>query len=368
MKIINRLLISFIFLTVFCSCQSTRVYIKEHEEFYQDDVLVEDKASVTKYDYKDSDCQKFQKKTVQSEEITHTYNVADLYKVVSSEKDSDVVHMFWVDSKRTEKSKTEKFNFKLVEANLKNNKLSDFNIIGKREATLKNGKISGKKGSKFKKDDEALYKDVVANLEEQVKKLSDEDDVSENTSQNITRKNYSERIQINSTPNGSYIFYTIAGKPFVIAGAATWNVLRCAGYSVINFLGGYAAVTSSGDAVFWKLPSYSKSKDKAYEAKEANKIKYYPEYHLPFTNNHIIVDKYEKNINVENLTAEGREQIEVAEHMEYDNTMSVKRSSKADAASTAATGGLIGTVVTIPVSVTSWVGGAVFGIAAQLQN
>lgn len=367
MKILNRIFIGLVFAAIFCSCQSTRVYIKEHEEFYEDNVLIEDKASVIKYDYKDADCQKFQKKKVMSEEIKHTYNVSDTYNVVSQEKDKEVVHLFLVDSKKTAKSKKENFNFKLVEAERQNESLSNLNVIGTREAKFKKGKFSKKKGKKFKKTDEALFKKVVADLEDQIKN-KDSDDISENTSQNITRKNYSERIQINSTPNGSYIFYTIAGKPFVIAGAATWNVLRCAGYSVINFLGGYAAVTSSGDAVFWKLPSYSKSKDKAYEAKEANKIKYYPEYHLPFTNNHIIVDKYEKNINVENLTAEGREQIEVAEHMEYDNTMSVKRSSKADAASTAATGGLIGTVVTIPVSVTSWVGGAVFGIAAQLQN
>ena len=368
MKLFNRIILPLVFAAIFCSCQSTRVYIKEHEEFYQDDILIEDKASVTKYDYKDADCQKFQKKKVMSEEISHTYNVSDTYNVVSTEKDKEIVHAFLVDSKKTEKSKKENFNFKLVEAERQNEKLTNINVIGTREAKFKKGKFSKKKGRKFKKPDEALFKNVVANLENQIKNKDSDDDISEQTSQNITRKNYSERIQINSKPNGSYIFYTIAGKPFVIIGAATWNVVRCAGYSVINFLGGYAAVTSNGNAVYWKLPSYSKSKDKAYLAKEANKIKYYPEYHLPFTNNHIIVDKYEKNINVENLTAEGREQIEVAEHMEYDNTMSVKRSSKADAASTAATGGLIGTVVTIPVSVTSWVGGAVFGIAAQLQD
>ena len=169
-----------------------------------------------------------------------------------------------------------------------------------------------------------------------------------------------------SKTNGKYVAYTFLGKPFVLIGASAWNVIKCGGYAIINFFGGWSFVHGSSDP-FWLMPSYSESKNTAAAAKEANRIKYYPEYHIPLTNNHISVDKYNRKVEVEMLFAEGSEQITAVEHHEYDNTMSVSLSAKTDAVSTAATAGLVGTVITIPVSGASWVFGAIAGFAEQMR-
>ncbi len=180
-------------------------------------------------------------------------------------------------------------------------------------------------------------------------------------------ENVTERVTVISTSNTNYILYSFLGKPLVIAGATVWNILKCAGYALINFGGGYNLTTGKGDSL-WKLPSFKDSQEKAAIAREENRIKYYPEYHIPFTDNKIIVDKYDKNIEVEKLVGEDAEQITAVEHQEYDNSMSVSLSAKADAASTAATANLVGTVVTIPVSVVTWVAGAAYGIYDTFSN
>lgn len=61
------------------------------------------------------------------------------------------------------------------------------------------------------------------------------------------------------------------------------------------------------------------------------------------------------------------EEIVPVESYEVDNSLSVKRSAAADAASTAAITGLIGTVITIPISAISWVGGIVAGVAVNFM-
>ena len=181
-----------------------------------------------------------------------------------------------------------------------------------------------------------------------------------------------ERVTVKSTPNKNFIVYSIIGKPFVIAGSSVWNLVKCAGYALINFGGGYNMASGkssfNSDAKVWFLPSASKAKEKAREAKAANGISYYPEYHLPFTDNHITVEKFDRDINVK-TTADGMaETITPIETFEYDNTISVSRSAKADAASTAATADLIGTVVTIPVSVGTWVTGFAAGIYGRAKG
>ena len=173
----------------------------------------------------------------------------------------------------------------------------------------------------------------------------------------------SERVRVESTPDVGFILYSFLGKPFVIVGASAWNALRCAGYALYNFSGGYSAVVY-GDA-YWKMPDYRKSKETAAAAREANRIKHYPEYHIPFTSNVITVDRFDKDVSVLSL-ADGEEIIPV-ETQVLGNKMSVSRSAAADAASTAAVAGLVGTVVTIPVSVLTWIGGAVVGVMAQMD-
>ena len=220
-------------------------------------------------------------------------------------------------------------------------------------------------GSTFSGQDLELFEKVSQLVISQVQK-----DLNENEDDKSIKKrteNVTERVTVISTSNTNYILYSFLGKPLVIAGATAWNILTCAGYALINFGGGYNLTTGKGDSL-WKLPSFKDSQEKAAIAREENRIKYYPEYHIPFTDNKIIVDKYDKNIEVEKLMGEDAEQITAVEHQEYDNSMSVSLSAKADAASTAATANLVGTVVTIPVSVVTWVAGAAYGIYDTFSN
>ena len=135
--------------------------------------------------------------------------------------------------------------------------------------------------------------------------------------------------------------------------------------------GGYNFATgnkSSTTESAWLHPSYKKSKEKATAAKEANRIKHYPEYHKAFTNNHIEVDTYNQIAGAESSSISDSEKIYAIQHSEFDNTMSVSLSSKSDAASTAATANIIGTAVTIPISVVTWVGGAAIGLVGGISK
>lgn len=198
---------------------------------------------------------------------------------------------------------------------------------------------------------------------------------AETTEENSATKTRSEicveKVTVHSTVDSGYLAYSFLGKPFVILGATTWNILKCFGYAFINFGGGYNFATgnySSNNDSAWMLPSYKKSKEKAAVAKEANRIKHYPEYHKAFTNNHIEVDTYNQIAGAESSRLSDSEKIYAVQHSEFDNTMSVSLSSKANAASTAATANIIGTAVTIPISAITWVGGAAIGICGSISK
>lgn len=200
-------------------------------------------------------------------------------------------------------------------------------------------------------------------------------ELAETTEENSATKTRSEicveKVTVHSTVDSGYLAYSFLGKPFVILGATTWNILKCFGYAFINFGGGYNFATgnySSNNDSAWMLPSYKKSKEKAAVAKEANRIKHYPEYHKAFTNNHIEVDTYNQIAGAESSRLSDSEKIYAVQHSEFDNTMSVSLSSKADAASTAATANIIGTAVTIPISAITWVGGAAIGICGSISK
>lgn len=200
-------------------------------------------------------------------------------------------------------------------------------------------------------------------------------ELAETTEENSATKTRSEicveKVTVHSTVDSGYLAYSFLGKPFVILGATTWNILKCFGYAFINFGGGYNFATgnySSNNDSVWMLPSYKKSKEKATAAKEANRIKHYPKYHKAFTNNHIEVDTYNQIAGAESSRLSDSEKIYAIQHSEFDNTMSVSLSSKADAASTAATANIIGTAVTIPISAITWVGGAAIGICGSISK
>ncbi len=200
-------------------------------------------------------------------------------------------------------------------------------------------------------------------------------ELAETTEENSATKTRSEicveKVTVHSTVDSGYLAYSFLGKPFVILGATTWNILKCFGYAFINFGGGYNFATgnySSNNDSVWMLPSYKKSKEKASVAKEINRIKHYPEYHKAFTNNHIEVDTYNQMSGAESSSISDSEKIYAIQHSEFDNTMSVSLSSKSDAASTAATANIIGTAVTIPISAITWVGGAAIGICGSISK
>lgn len=361
---------------LFCSCETTKVYIKTSQQLYEDDFLVEETSTLVRFDYKEEDGKTVEEKTEMGSFSKHYYDIPDNYIYISNDSPT-IIHRINVEKEKDLSSaeNDEKVVFSLikeeidVEADIEKTRL-----LGKRTMSIKNGEIVMSSsdsnqvqftGSTFSGQDLELFEKVSQLVISQVQK-----DLNENEDDKSIRKrteNVTERVTVISTSNTNYILYSFLGKPLVIAGATAWNVLKCAGYALINFGGGYNLTTGKGDSL-WKLPSFKDSQEKAAIAREENRIKYYPEYHIPFTDNKIIVDKYDKNIEVEKLVGEDAEQITAVEHQEYDNSMSVSLSAKADAASTAATANLVGTVVTIPVSVVTWVAGAAYGIYDTFSN
>ena len=93
----------------------------------------------------------------------------------------------------------------------------------------------------------------------------------------------------------------------------------------------------------------------------------FPEYHLPFTNNHITIEKIDSEVSNAFSDAE-TVKIVAQEKQEYDNTIKVGRSAAADAYSTASTVGYVGTAVTIPVSAVTWVAGVAAGVAEAVAG
>lgn len=381
MRKIAHLLSVFLLIIVFCSCQSTRVYVHSKEQVFENNSLVEERTNVTRLDYEDEACEVFQKKTEKSSSVKRYYDLSSVYNVVENTEDNSktLIHFYTAEKTKKSKSEYEDVVFSLIESDIKKaNKDMTLTVLGQKLVRLKTQDLSSsddipltpsvKKGDKFSSDDEQLFLTAYGKFVEIIKASQSDEGIASNAK--IRTENSTEKIKVLSTPNSKYILYSAAGKPFVVAGASLWNALKCFGYAVINFSGGYNLMTgnSSNGATLWVLPDFNKAKEKAATAKEANRIKYYPEYHLPFTNNHIIVDKYNREIEIEQLVGEDAENITAIEHYEYDNTMSVSLSAKADAQSTAATAGLVGTIVTIPVSVVTWVAGAAYGIYSDLSN
>lgn len=348
-----------------CSCMSTREYIKTQKTLYEDDIAVEESYELTR----DS-------KVIESKSKKF-YDLADVCADVESNETTLTMRTFTAVKETDSKSSDDSVTFSLMEykADKATNEIQSF-VLGTKAVKVKNGKVAsttdpnGKThraitGDTFSDDMEQFFNENLDNLVNYMF-AQNESNEEESTTATQDKKRQeittAEKVVVESVPNGNYIFYSIVGKPFVILGVTTWNLIKCAGYACVNFVGGYNAVSGKSDSLIWMMPSYKKSKAKAAAAKEANKIEHYPEYHLPFTNNHITVEKYDRDISVLTLADENAEEIVPIERYEYDNTMSVERSASADAASTAAVAGVIGTAVTIPVSAVTWVGGAASGI------
>lgn len=195
----------------------------------------------------------------------------------------------------------------------------------------------------------------------EAKKISSAKTSESEDSGKIRNETYVEKVTVTSKTNGKYVAYSFLGKPFVILGASAWNLIKCTGYAFINFAGGYNTVTNG--EFFWKMPDTKGAKEKAAEARKNNGIAYYPEYHKAFTDNTIEVYSFkQKTDNNFSVLAENTVKVYDEQHTTYDNSISVSMSAAADANATAAVVGLAGTIVTVPVSAVTFVGGAVAGV------
>ena len=172
----------------------------------------------------------------------------------------------------------------------------------------------------------------------------------------------SEKVTVKSKLNVGYVLYTFLGKPFVVVGATVYNLTKCAAFATVNFIGGYLSIAHSENGLVWMMPDVKKAKQNAALARENNGIKYYPEYHKAFTNNHIAVEAFSNTID------QNGNVVNTKQSYSYDNSISVKRSISADANATASVIGVAGTALTIPVSAVTWVGGAVFGMYSVIAN
>lgn len=381
------LLFSLLLFTL-CSCGSTKEYIKAQRTLYEDDVVIEESYQLMQDD-----------KIIESSS-KRFYDLDEVWSAVEEDDTKLTMKAFTAVKETSSKSSDEQVTFSLMEyqADKATEEIKTL-VLGSKTVKVRNGKAvtptanssSDESDSEESSSDKSSQKTTSDSFGAEMEKVFNENlnaflayifDSSENASETsdsaqtesaskdkkIQEVSTSEKVIVESEPNKKYILYTFAGKPFVLAGVTAWNLVKCGGYALINFSGGYNAATGNASGAYWKLPSYKKSKEKAAAAKEANKIQYYPEYHVPLTNNHIVVEKYDRDISVRSLAGGDSEEIVPIERYEYDNTMSVERSASKDAASTAAVAGLVGTAVTIPVSVLSWVGGAAAGIYMQTQK
>ncbi len=320
-KLLKNIVIFFnLFPLLFISCVSTKVYETRTARVFQDDVLIVEEVNTLKNG---------KKKSFDS----------TIYRYVDfDDEDGDAIHAVL---ERKIKNKSEKTSISIYE-----NK----ELIETKEFKSKKGKIK-----RFKKNSE----------NEQLMKLA-YDAMNEEKIQDKGKwisKVTTERVSVESTPNMKFVAYSFLGKPFVILGSSVWNLVKCVGYGCINFFGGYTTVTDRN--FLWVTPDIAGSKKKYQEQRVKNTI-VYPEYHVPFTDNKIAVKKM--NTEVSNIFKENNTvKVLSEEEFVYDNTLSVKKSASADAALTASVVGVVGSVVSVPISGVTWLGGAVYGIYDKIK-
>ncbi len=306
----------FFLLPILCiSCVSTKVYETRTAQVFQDDVLIVEEVNSLKNGKRKS------------------YD-STIYRYVDFDDDEgDSIHAV---IERKIKNKSEKTKISIYE---------DKELIETKVFKSKKGKIR-----KFKKHSE----------NEQLMKCAYEIMNAEQIQDKgkWISKVTSEKVTVESTPNIKFLSYSIFGKPFVILGSTAWNLVKCAGYAFVNFFGGYTTVYDG--KFFWVMPDIAGSKKKYQEQRVKNTI-VYPQYHIPFTNNKIAVKKM--NSEVSNIFKENNTvKVLSEEDFTYDNSLSVKKSASADAALTASVVGVAGSIITVPVSAVTWVGGALYGV------
>lgn len=376
MRSISSFFALILFSAVFMSCESVKVYTKEQRSFYIDDQLVSDSYTHTKSNEDNSNKKIIENTSTSIKKISFdkSLNENDIFKYSGE----DVEQYYAIAT--TKINSNEKFD--TVSIKLYN---TSYYLLADKIYIMKKGKFVDPDKIKEPDGQPSRDKNVVAARNSQnvnrtpaINMLLDEafsiyKNEKENSSgadinsnnDNTRVVTSTERITVRSKPNSEYIVYSILGKPFVIAGSSALNLVKCAGYGLINFAGGYATVANG--ELMWKMPDYKGAKAKAEEARASNGIEAYPEYHVPFTDNHIIVESLETEKSSETVDMEGGLKITAQDKREYDQSIKVERSAKADAYSTAAVASLIGTAVAIPVSGITWLGGAFIAAYSKTQ-
>ncbi len=356
----------------FASCVTTSVYVETNDKLYEDEVLIQEQSSLTK------------NKHLKSQTTVTYHDLSNAgYLITSTSRTATKAHSFMATVTRKYGSTYSDVEYTLIETTLNRttNKFTTTALGTKTARIDSNGNFVSSsdgnatvmfKGSTFSSDDEDLFKQVASLTSVALGSksgLAYASEISEGNGKSYYIEEKVEEITVESEPNTEYIVYSFLGKPFVILGTGVWNILKCAGYAIINAGAGYNMTLGSerADLPIWMMPSMSTAREKFEEAKEANEIPYYPEYHIPFTNNRITVVTTEQHSNEAFITKKNAVVVSRVSR-DYTNTMSVQRSAQADAAYTAGVAGLIGTGVTIPVAGLSWVAGFAAGIAVKVAE
>lgn len=321
--IITKFLFTILILLCFISCASTEIYSYSDDKFYEDGELISSIHSVTK----DGKLLEKERDVYQKFKIDEDYLASVKFHEDMKKKNGDATVLIY---------KNGYFNAEC-----------DF--------TEKNGVFKPARELNTTKTDRAIKEAVKflknEDIEKQMKK----------TRGSLYRETTSGKITVESETDGAYMAYSFLGKPFVILGSTTWSLLKCVGYSFVNFMGGVNL--GMGGNNYWMMPSVKDAVEKKKRAQEKNKI-VYPEFHKPFTKNHMTVEII--TTKTENLFTENEKSVVTSSDVRYyDNTIKVSNSAAADAAATASVVNVIGNAVTIPVSGVSWFCGLLCGAAAN---
>lgn len=325
-SIITKFFVLAVFICCLTSCVSTEVYDYQEDKFYEDGELVSEiytgkrNGKLVK-----KDRNVFQKIYVGNGYVASVKHSEDMKK-----KNGEATVYLYKDGKfLTECEFSEKKGVFKPERKLGNSENS----------------IAIKEAIEFLKEDD---------IETQLKK----------TDGSLYRNSLSGKVTVESKTDGKYLAYSFLGKPFVILGSATWGLIKCVGYSFANFMGGMNF--GMGGNNYWVMPSVKEAVEKRKKAKAENTLSY-PEFHKPFTKNHIIVEAMQTK--TENLFTGAEKTIVTASEVRaYDNTIKISKSAEADAASIASVVNVVGNVVTIPVSGFSWFCGLVYGVGLNSYN
>lgn len=193
-------------------------------------------------------------------------------------------------------------------------------------------------------------------LSKKIKKVDKEEPVkiyygfhSEN--ENLCRDYIEEKITVISSTDFKFMAYSFFLKPFIILGSSIFSLGKCICTSTSFFV--FAAI----DLEEW--PSFfdcSQDKQKMIDANYENRIQYYPEYHKPFTKNHIII---EKMVSRTTSYKTKNEKTVIISHQkyEYDNTIYVRREISKDFYSTIYVVRHVGNIITFPIALTTTIAG-----------